>query len=135
MIRRTALRLLMGVAIGLAAGAAPAGPVDDIIAEIRAQGFEILRVDWTLLGRVRIVAQNATHRREVVIDPTTGEIRRDLLTPRRRGSRPNLGAPRDIGTIGEEPAPPAEGDEDLDSGWGGGWGGQDAPAEGDTDAR
>ena len=90
MIRRTFLRLLVVVATGLAAGAARAEPVDDIIAEIRSQGFKIARVQRTWLGRVRIIAQNASYRREVVIDPTTGEIRRDLLIPRNApaGSKP-----------------------------------------------
>jgi hypothetical protein len=129
MIRRTLLRLLMAAAIGLAAGTAPADPVDDIIAEIRDQGFEIVRVQETWLGRVRIVAQDESFRREVVIDPTTGEIRRDLLVPKRRGAAPpaepqsGLGSSRDIGEIGEGPGAD-------DPGWGGGWGNQDGAAEG-----
>ena len=135
MIRRTFLRLLVVVAIGLAAGAALAEPVDDIIAEIREQGFDIVRVQTTWLGRVRIIAQNASYRREVVIDPTTGEIRRDLLIPRKAPARssapepptpqPGLGSSRDIGKIGEEP-----GEQGEDPGWGGGWGSQGEPAEG-----
>ena len=152
MIRRTFLRLLVVVAIGLAAGAAPAEPVDDIIAEIRAQGFKITRVQRTWLGRVRIIGQNASYRREVVIDPTTGEIRRDLLIPRSApaGSPPpeppapqgGLGSSRDIGKIEEGPgatgAPAAPGEGD-DAGWGGGWGSQGEPAagagEGEGDAN
>jgi hypothetical protein len=133
MIRRTLLRLLVMAAIGLSAGMAPADPVDDIIAEIRDQGFTITRVQRTWLGRVRIIGQNETSRREVVIDPTTGEIRRDLLVPRTPpASRPDLGSSRDVGKIGEEPAPPAEDEEGDGAEWGGGWGGsQEAPAEGE----
>jgi hypothetical protein len=120
---------------------APADPVDDIIAEIRDQGFSITRVQHTWLGRVRIIAQNDSFRREVVIDPTTGEIRRDLLTPRRPGTAPSgkepasqrsLGSSRGIGTIEDEPdarEPPAEDDEGDDAGWGGGWGSQEQPGE------
>jgi hypothetical protein len=137
MIRRTLLRLLVAVAIGLAAGIAPADPVDDIIAEIREQGFEITRVQRTWLGRVRIIAQNPSYRREVVIDPTTGEIRRDLLIPKPGGSpaqppasqRP-LGSSRGVGQIGEEPATGTAPDEGDDAGWGGGWGSQEPPADG-----
>jgi hypothetical protein len=132
MIRRNMLRLLAAAGIGLVAGAAPADPVDDIIAEIRDQGFTVTRVQKTWLGRVRIIAEDPSHRREVVIDPTTGEIRRDLLVPRTPpAGRPDLGASRDIGDIGEEPrAPPAGGGDEDDAGWGGGWGGQGEPAEG-----
>ena len=130
---------------GVAAGMAPAEPVDDILAEIRAQGFELTRVQRTWLGRVRIIAQNASFRREVVIDPTTGEIRRDLLIPKSAPeSQPDLGSSREIGPIGEEPgaedppAAPGEGEDD-DTGWGGGWGSQGEPAEGagagDTNAQ
>ena len=82
MIRREFLRRLVFVLAGLAAGQAVADPVDDITEEIRSQGFKIVRVQRTWLGRVRIIGQNASFRREVVIDPTTGEIRRDLLSPR-----------------------------------------------------
>ena len=68
----------------------------------------------TWLGRVRIIAQNASFRREVVIDPTTGEIRRDLLIPRSApaGSpaaaeppapQAGLGSSREIGKIEDEP--------------------------------
>ena len=77
MIRRAFLRRLVLVAAGFATGRVAADPVNDIVAEIRAQGFKISRVQRTWLGRVRIISQNATYRREVVIDPTTGEIRRD----------------------------------------------------------
>lgn len=143
MIRRAFLRRLVFVAAGLAAGAARADPVDEIIAEIRSQGFTIARVQRTWLGRVRIIGQNEFYRREVVIDPTTGEIRRDLLIPRkpaagasapRTPGQPDLGNSRGIGSIEEEPSGAdgsgggAEGGDD-DANWGGGWGSQDAPPE------
>jgi hypothetical protein len=143
MIRRTFLRRLFLAAAGVAAGAVRADPVDDITAEIRDQGFRITRVQRTLLGRVRIIGLSDDYRREVVIDPTTGEIRRDLLIPRRgsggsqgTGAQPQLGTSREIGPIEEdappaeeppaEPAEPDEGDDGAD--WGGGWGSQDEPA-------
>jgi hypothetical protein len=98
-------------------------------------------VQRTWLGRVRIIGQNESFRREVVIDPTTGEIRRDLLIPRKppRGSsqppaeppaQPDLGTSRGVGPIGEEPSGP-DGDrpDDGDANWGGGWGSKGAPSE------
>ena len=68
MIRRAFLRRVIFVAAGLAARRVAANPVDDIVAEIRAQGFKISRIERTWLGRVRIVGHNGTYRREVVID-------------------------------------------------------------------
>jgi len=143
MIRRAFLRRLVFAAAGLAAGMARADPVDEITAEIRAQGFTIAGVQRTWLGRVRIIGQNEHYRREVVIDPTTGEIRRDLLIPRKPGAgsstpqtpaQPELGNSRGIGSIEEEP-PGTDGSdgetegEDDDANWGGGWGSQDTPPE------
>jgi hypothetical protein len=152
MLRRVFLRRLVLVTAGLAAGKATADSVDDIIEEIRSQGFSIVRVQRTWLGRVQIVGQNASFRREVVIDPTTGEIRRDLLVPRKTrvpadpGTEPELGSPRGIEPIEGEPEDeseksPSSGTSGGESGWGGGWGSQDQPAgsagedDGGADAR
>ena len=55
-----------------------ATPGQDVVtASLQAQGFEVTLVHWTLLGRIRIIAVNADIRREIVINPTTGEILRD----------------------------------------------------------
>ena len=50
---------------------------DIVISSLQAQGFEVTLVHWTLLGRIRIIAVSADIRREIVINPTTGEILRD----------------------------------------------------------
>ena len=145
MIRRVFLqRLALSVAVGLAAQGAHADPVDDISDEIRSQGFKIVRVQRTWLGRVRIVGQNDAFRREVVIDPTTGEIRRDLLIPRAHAgeAKPSAetpgdpkGATRGLDKL-EEDGAPIEGEPDPEEGsWGGGWGPSDPPADGEPDAR
>ena len=55
-----------------------ATPGQDIVtSSLQAQGFEVRLVHWTLLGRIRIIAVSADIRREIVINPTTGEILRD----------------------------------------------------------
>ncbi len=48
-----------------------------IISQLRDQGFREIRVSRTFLGRTRIVATNAEFRREIVINPVTGLILRD----------------------------------------------------------
>ena len=50
---------------------------DMVTASLQAQGFEVTMVHWTWLGRIRIIAVSADVRREIVINPTTGEILRD----------------------------------------------------------
>jgi hypothetical protein len=55
-----------------------ATPGQDIVtSSLQAQGFEVRLVHWTFLGRIRIIAVSADIRREIVINPTTGEILRD----------------------------------------------------------
>ena len=51
---------------------------DDIIERLVEAGFGQIEVTRTLLGRVRIVAFKGSIRRELVINPRTGEILRDV---------------------------------------------------------
>ena len=146
MIRRTFLRLLVLVATGLAAGAAPADPVDDIIAEIRAQGFKIVRVQRTWLGRVRIIGQNAElpprggHRPDDRRDPPRPPDPEEGLParPRAPAPRPELGSSRDIGKIEEEPGARRTPSRTRATGradWGGGWGSAGRAGRSGTPAR
>lgn len=49
---------------------------DDIVAQLRDQGFVEFNVEQTILGRIRIVALSATLRREIVLT-RSGQILRD----------------------------------------------------------
>lgn len=53
---------------------------DDILEWLTEQGYRPVDVSRTLMGRVRILAVKGTTRRELVINPRTGEILRDVLT-------------------------------------------------------
>ncbi|MCY4336790.1 MAG: hypothetical protein OXC60_19215 [Litoreibacter sp.] len=67
--------------LALAASPAAAQPVDieaSVRRQLRAQGFTDIRVNRTFLGRLRFVASNGRHVRELVINPTTGVILRDF---------------------------------------------------------
>lgn len=85
-----ALRIgLAAIAYAAATVAALADPSEAVQQQLQAQGYTITDVGRTWLGRVRIEAQLGRYRREVVLDPTTGEVRRDLVedtaqTPERR---------------------------------------------------
>jgi hypothetical protein len=67
-----------------------------ILTQLRDQGYSEMQVGRTFLGRVRIVAQSDGFRREIVFNPNTGEILRDLATSRgdgkerAEGDRPGL---------------------------------------------
>lgn len=71
---------------GLVAGVALAGPalasevVDGIIRQLKSLGFRSIVQERTLLGRVRITANRKDGSREIIVNPRTGEILRDLWT-------------------------------------------------------
>ena len=67
---------------GLSVPAAAQTAADRIVAQLRGQGFDRIRVKRTLLGRVRILARGEDMRREIVLDPSTGAILRDYWTER-----------------------------------------------------
>jgi len=52
---------------------------EQIVEQLTEQGFYQIEVSRTLLGRVRIVAVSLEYRREIVFNPTTGEILRDYV--------------------------------------------------------
>lgn len=51
---------------------------DGIVRELKRNGYRINSVARTLLGRVKIVASNRRGVREIIVNPATGEILRDL---------------------------------------------------------
>lgn len=83
-------RKLLG--LSLAAFALAVGPVfagsysDDVVAQLKRRGFNRITVGRTFLGRIRIVAVGNGGRREIILNPKTGEILRDLWTANSFGS-------------------------------------------------
>ena len=55
--------------------------VIDMVTGLKAAGFTYIEVRRTLLGRVRFIAYSGSALREIVINPTTGEVLRDLVDP------------------------------------------------------
>jgi len=76
-------RLLIVVFLTLAPAAAFADRADDvrdyIVGELREDGYSDIRMSRTLLGRMRFVALRHDARREIVVNPRTGEILRDYV--------------------------------------------------------
>ena len=116
---RTVLASLLIFAAGLS-GAAPAvaQPLDEITAkleiavQLEQQGYKIIEIDRTWLGRIRIAAENDRYRREIVFDRVTGEIRRDLVEDKTGGATalPNfadiVGRGGNVVSTRNQPAPP-----------------------------
>ena len=61
-----------------APGIADLQAVQDLVEELKADGFLHIEIRRTFLGRARIVAYSATEIREIIINPTTSEVLRDL---------------------------------------------------------
>jgi len=75
--RRILLTALL--ALSLAPTAALSQSLADRIArELRSEGFSEVSTTRTLLGRARIYASGPAGTREIILDPRTGEILRDL---------------------------------------------------------
>ncbi len=51
----------------------------DVIAQLEANGYTLSSVERTLLGRMKITAQNRVHVRELVVSRSTGEVMRDTV--------------------------------------------------------
>ncbi|MEL6573415.1 MAG: hypothetical protein AAFQ64_17275 [Pseudomonadota bacterium] len=51
---------------------------DQVATQLRTQGYDVITMSRTLLGRLRVLAQSEEFERELVINPTTGEILRDI---------------------------------------------------------
>ncbi len=100
----------------LTAALMAAGPVsgqslrESVIAQLAGQGFARITVSRTLLGRMRFVAENDLYRREIVINPGTGEVLRDYLVEVATG-RPPAGI-----TIPNLPETETEEEDDGDDG-------------------
>ncbi|MFZ3581070.1 PepSY domain-containing protein [Loktanella sp. DJP18] len=87
------MKYLLIVLLLLAPAAAQAQSVQDqIMTQLTAQGFTRIEVSRTLLGRVKIEARSPTLERELVFNPSTGEILRDYWQDRDDddGSRPRV---------------------------------------------
>ena len=80
-------RLFLKGLTGAAAAVLVAGPAlaasyaDDVVTQLTALGFTNIVVETTWLGRVRILAKRNNGLREIVLNPRTGEILRDVWSP------------------------------------------------------
>ena len=73
------------------AGAALASDYQSsVLAQLRAQGFDEIKVETTWLGRLKITAQRRGAEREIILNPRSGEILRDILSTRDGAIRPRI---------------------------------------------
>lgn len=103
---------------------------ESVIAQLRAQGYKNITVERTLLGRVKISAKLKNGHREIILNPRTGEILRDLWIGADGGaSSPQIAAtnPDNGSGSGDDDA---EDDDDADGDGSGGDSGGDSEVDG-----
>ena len=54
---------------------------ESVVQQLQAQGFTSIRMERTFLGRLRFEAYSDTLERELVINPNTGQVLRDVWEP------------------------------------------------------
>ena len=101
MYRRTFLSFGLAF-VACATQAFSASFADAIVAQLTTQGFTKISVETTWLGRVQILAQRSDGQREIILNPRTGEILRDLWTAAQGQTAYALIDP--VGSKGAEPS-------------------------------
>lgn len=84
----------VGALVVGAMGAAPAmadGFSERIVQQLEQQGFRGISTERTWLGRTRIIAEGSDGQREIIVNPNTGEILRDLMMTSKAGGGGNGG--------------------------------------------
>lgn len=128
----------VGALVVGAMGAAPAMAdvySDNIVQQLEQQGFKSISTERTWLGRTRIVAEGDDGQREIIVNPNTGEILRDLMLTANGGGENNGGLVKSAAGDDRENDDGDNGGDSGDSGSGGsggsGSGGGDSGDKGD----
>ncbi len=66
-------------AVFMASAASAQSFQKSVVAQLRSQGYREINVERTMLGRVRIVGARRGASREIILNPRTGEILRDVV--------------------------------------------------------
>ncbi len=104
----------------------------DILRQLKRNGYAVVSVSTTLLGRTRIRATKSGGEREIILNAATGEILRDVwVTERNDGKSGSLHDDDDDDD--EEDDEDEDEDEEDNSGSGGGSGGGGSGGGGDDD--
>ena len=129
MNRRRFLCLTSAAALGLA-GPAQADFVDQVRQQLVDQGYRRISVTTTLLGRSQLIASGKKGQREIIMNPRTGEILRDVWVSRNGASGPAI-----VGSEEDDEGGKGRGrggDDDGDDDGGDDSGGDDSGGEGDS---
>ncbi|TNF14620.1 MAG: hypothetical protein EP320_06640 [Rhodobacteraceae bacterium] len=133
---------VVGGLVALVAGTGQAvaeTATEAVVRQLRAYGYREIEVERSFLGRIRITAERKDIEREIVLDPRTGEILRDLS---RKGRAPILGNNRlrsegggsSPGTASDSGDSDDRSESDSESDSGGSEGSDDGGSDSDSDS-
>ena len=80
-MKRRHFLICIAASLAMAGAVQAASFADAVMAQLTRQGFASITSESTWLGRVRITAQRDGGVREIVLNPRTGEILRDIWSP------------------------------------------------------
>lgn len=86
MNRRHFVGLILAASVAGSAALA-VGVADEIVRQLQADGYTDIVLEKTWLGRIRIRAVSGAGTREIIVNPSTGEILRDLWIASASGSK------------------------------------------------
>ena len=76
---------------------------EQITRQLRDQGFGQVTITQTWLGRTRIIGKSGDGQREIIVNPKTGEILRDLFTTASgKSTNPVISSTRSGGSTGND---------------------------------
>ncbi len=136
-MNRRIFLLAATAALGLAPLRGFADVEDALLGRLRAEGFGAIKTERTWLGRVHISASGQLGQREIILNPRTGEVLRDIIvTPDGRVVSSSLvetgaGASGDGGKSGSGSNSGSGGGSGSGSGSGGGSGSGSGAGSGD----
>ncbi len=138
----------LGVAVATAPMAWAQTFAEQIVQQLVDQGYVNIQVEATLLGRLRISADGSGGQREIILNPRTGEILRDIWfdasgnpVPRLANSSGNSGSDDNGGDDnsgsdgGDDSSGSGGGDDNSGSDGGGDDKGDDDDKGGDDDTK
>ncbi|WP_373051193.1 hypothetical protein [Thalassovita aquimarina] len=122
MFGKVQLKPLIIVMMLAALPAAADGVRDSVVSQLKQQGYQEITVSRTWLGRIRILARRDGERREIIVNPRTGEILRDFWASEDDSGPVILANPGPPSTGGDGPdgGGSDSGDDGGDSGHGDG---------------
>ncbi len=127
--------VLAGGIAAFAVQLAAAAPVfaatylDQIVSQLQGQGFTDIEIENTWLGRTRIQAKRGDVDREIVLNPNTGEILRDLWLSSTGDARKTVKISEDHDGGGEDSSGSGGGSGSGSGGNSGSGGGEDHKGE------